>query len=269
LPNMPACHIAIALDARGPNNSITMAEVSSLLALGEAVRTIERGQADVIITGGGGSRVNPLFWTIVDNSVASRRFQEPERASRPFDADRDGMVYGEGAAAFIVESRQHAEARGAKILARVLGFSSTFERRGRDRSTTGAGTVAAIRGALRDAHMEPSQVGHVNAHGLSTAAEDRMEAQAIQETVGDIPVTAPKSFFGNLGGGTGAVEMAASVLALESGIVPATLNFEQADPLCPIEVLKGQPAAIDRRTALLLNQAPMGQSVAVVLAGGE
>ncbi|MHB1035478.1 MAG: beta-ketoacyl-[acyl-carrier-protein] synthase family protein [Pirellulales bacterium] len=266
LPNMPACHIAIAQDARGPNNSITLGEVSSLLAVAEAYRVIERQDADVIIAGGTSSRVTPT--ALVRNSGAelSAREDDPARASRPFDAQRDGMVNGEGAAAFILESRRHAEARGAKILARILGFANAFEPRGEGRTAQGAAIRRAVTGALRDAGLTAADIGHVNAHGISTIEEDRLEARAIRETLGDVPVTAPKSFFGNLGAGSGVVEMAASVLGLVAGEIPVTLNYEYPDPTCPVNVVHGEPGRSTSPTALVLNHALMGQAVAVVLA---
>jgi 3-oxoacyl-[acyl-carrier-protein] synthase II len=267
LPNMPACHIAIAQDARGPNNSITLGEVSSLLALSEAARIIERGAADVMIAGGCGSRIHPLSWVFRSAQDLSRRRECPAAASRPFDRDRDGMVYGEGAAAFILESRQHAESRGAKIQARLLGQSSAFEPVRPGGRTEGTAIVATLRQALHAARLAPGDVGHVNAHGVSTIHHDRVEALAIREVLGGVPVTAPKSFFGNLSAGAGAVEMAASVLAFAAGEVPITLNYEHADPRCPVEVVHGRPCRIERQTALALNQSSTGQAVAVVLAG--
>ena len=266
LPNMPACHIAIAQDARGPNNSILLSDVSSLLAVAEAMRTIERGRAEVMIAGGAGMRVYPMSWVFRDNGDLSRRYDSPATASRPFDRDRDGMVYGEGSAAFILESRQHAEARGAKVLARVLSYASTFEPP-RGEMGEGKAIAASIRQALRAARLEASELGHVNANGLSTIDQDRIEAQAIREVLSDVPVTAPKSFFGNLGAGTGRVEMAASVLGFASGEVPFTLNYEHADPRCPVQVIHSRPYRPQQQTALVLNQSTTGQSVAVVLAG--
>ncbi|HTM53934.1 MAG TPA: beta-ketoacyl-[acyl-carrier-protein] synthase family protein [Pirellulales bacterium] len=266
LPNMPACHVAIALDARGPNNTIVLAEASSLLAIAEGARVIERGHADMMIVGGTGSRLHPLSWAFRDNEkLHSCRWEQPESASRPFDAKRDGMVYGEGAAAFVIESRQHAVARRAKILARIAGFASTFQACTPGESFPGRAVRLAISQSLKAAGLDAKEIGHVNAHGLSTVQHDREEAGAIREKLGDVPVTAPKSFFGNLGGGTGAVELLASMYALEHGRVPHTLNYEYADPECPINVVQGSPLEVKQRTALVLNQTTMGQSVAMVL----
>lgn len=265
LPNMPACHIGIAHDARGPTNSITLGEVSSLLAFIEAMRVIERGHADVVITGGAGTRLHLAPLAYRGGLLLSRRSDAPEQASRPFDAARDGMVNGEGAAAIVLESRAHAQRRKARILARAVGASSRFEPRRNGSPVQGVGVKNAIRAALESAHLQPPQIGHVNAHGLSTIEHDRAEARAIRDTVGAVPVTAPKSYFGNLGSGTGAVELAVSILALEKGEIPVTLNYKQRDPDCPLNVVSDEPARSTIPTALVLNHATMGQAAAVVI----
>ncbi|MEX2120467.1 MAG: beta-ketoacyl-[acyl-carrier-protein] synthase family protein [Pirellulales bacterium] len=269
LPNMPACHIAIAHDARGPNNSVLLAESSSLLALSEAVRVIERGQADIMISGGTGSRIHPTIWARNRLLCVSQRVEDPAGASRPFDALRDGFVNGEGSAAVIVESLEHARRRGANVRARVLAYSSCFEPQAGDRPATGSAIRRGIGQALTMAGLKASDLGHVNAHGLSTPHDDCIEAKAIRDVLGAVPVTAPKSFFGNLGSGTGAVELAASLLALEKGLVPVTLNYEHPDRECPVSVVRGEPLAGRPGTALVLNQSPAGQAVALVIASPQ
>jgi 3-oxoacyl-[acyl-carrier-protein] synthase II len=265
LPNMPACHIGIAQDARGPNNSLTLGDVSSLSAVAEAIRVIERGHADAMIAGGTGSRIHPAYWVRSKVLELSRRSDDPAAASRPFDALRDGTVNGEGAGAFLLETRQHAEARGATILAHVLACAGTFEPCRNGETLRGRGIRQAISTVLRHAGLRAGDVGHVNANGSSTLLDDRIEAQAIRDTLADVPVTAPKSFFGNLGAGTGAVEMAASVLALQKGCVPQTLNYQRPDPHCPVNVIHRQSAKIDQPIALVLNHTMFGQAVAVLL----
>lgn len=266
LPNMPACHIGIAYDARGPNNSLTLAEVSSLASIAEAVRVIQRGDADVMVAGGTGSRVHPMVWVRAGAYELSSRIHEPDRACRPFDADRDGMVHGEGAGAIVLEKRQHAEARGAKILGRVLGFAFAFEPRRPGSPWSGLAIRRAIRESLRTAGLAPREVGHVNAHGVSTVEDDIAEAQAISDELSEVPVTAPKSFFGNLAAGTGAVELAATLLGFLHGEVPMTLNYERPDPRCPVNVvrdsLRNRPP-----TAVVLNHSRTGQAVSLVVAG--
>ena len=218
-----------------------------------------------MIAGGAGSRVHPAVWIRCEVYEPSQRVENPAAASRPFDANRDGMVHGEGAGAFILEDRRHAESRGARILASILGHASSFEPHLRGQPLRGAAIRSAIRKALRDAGLQPADMGHVNAHGLSTRLDDEIEAQAIRDTLGDVPVTAPKSFFGNLAAGTGAVEMAVSMLAFQKGLVPYTINYEHPDPRCPVNVIHGAPMPLTRRIALVHNQSQIGQSVAVIL----
>jgi 3-oxoacyl-[acyl-carrier-protein] synthase II len=267
LPNMPACHIAIGQDARGPNNSLTLAEVSSLAAIGEAVRVIQRGQADMMIAGGTGSRLHPTHWVRRKIYEVSARLDEPAGACRPFDADRDGTVLGEGAAAFLLETRQHALARGATILAGVLGHASAFEPCPNGATRSGESIAKAIEQALGEATLEPAGVGHVNAHGVGTLLDDRIEAQAIHRTLGAVPVTAPKSYFGNLGAGTGAVELAVSVLACRHRAVPPTLNYRRPDPECPVNVVRDGPLPTDSPVAMVLNHVRGGRAVALVIGG--
>jgi 3-oxoacyl-[acyl-carrier-protein] synthase II len=276
LPNMPSCHVGIGQDARGPNNSITMGDVSTLSALAEAVRILERGQADAMIVGGVGARLHPVVWARADVRGLSQRGDNPTAASRPFDADRDGLVGGEGAGVFLFETRSHAEARGVPVVARVLGCAAAFEP-GSLQLSNNAATVArgnnvicrAIAGALHDASLTPADLGVVVAHGTSTIDDDRLEAQAIRAVLGDVPVTAPKSNFGYLGAGSGALETAVAVLSLQHGLVPHTLNYEHSDPECPVNVVHGQPAPLKLPTALVLSHSPLGQAVAVVLAAGN
>ncbi len=267
LPNMPACHIGIAHDARGPNNSITLSEVSSLSAVAEAARVITRGQADVMVAGGSSCRIHPTIWGRSRSYEVSRRCDDPTAACRPFDADRDGMVHGEGASAFVLEARECAEARGAKIYARVLGCANAFEPWRADQPIEGRAIGLGMQRALRAAGVSAAEIGHVNAHGESTRHDDQIEARAIRAVLGDVPVTAPKSFFGSLSAGTGAVEMAASVLSFEKGCVPYTLNHAKTDPACPINVISGKPLSGTVPTALVVNHSRRGQAVAVVLAG--
>jgi 3-oxoacyl-[acyl-carrier-protein] synthase II len=265
LPNMAACHVAIPFDARGPNNTVTIGEASSLTALIEAVRVIERGHADVMITGGTGSRINITSLVNRATSPLSRRCDDPAAACRPFEANRDGSVNGEGAAAFVLETRQHAESRGATILASIRGCGQAFGS-GSDHQRRVAGIARAMRMALEEAKLTPQQIGHVNAHGMATVADDRSEAAAIREVLGDVPVTALKSYFGNLGAGGGAVELVGSLLAFAHDKVPRTLNYEQPDPECPVQVVADQPLPDRTRTAMALNHSSMGQCTAVVLA---
>lgn len=266
LPNMIASHIAIAHDARGPNNTIVLGDVSSLLAIAEAASVIRRGWADVMVAGGAGSRLHPLAIVARGESIVSHRRDDCERACRPFDRDRDGMVNGEGAGAFVLESYEHAVARRATVRARLAGDASRYERRpGRTAPLVGDSLSAAIRATLSKSGLEPRDVAHVNAHGLSTVAEDRYEAAVIRRQLGDVPVTAPKSFFGHLGAGGGAVELAASVIGIGRGLVPPTLNYETADPDCPVNVVRDGPQPLCDGAILTLNVARPGQAAALAV----
>jgi len=265
LPNMPACHIGIAQDARGPNNTLTLGDVSSLSAAAEAVRVIERGAADAMIVGGAGSKIHPTMLFRGGIFELSRRSDDPSGASRPFDATRDGMVNGEGAAAFMFEAKEHAQARGAAVLARVLGYCAAFEPTSNGRILQGISIRQAILGALGDSGIRPAEVGCVVAHGISTIRDDRREASAIREVLGDVAVTAPKSYFGHLGAGCGAVDMVAGILALKHGLVPPTLNYRVPDPQCPVRVVHDRPQPLEQPVVMILSHTHYGQAVAVVL----
>jgi 3-oxoacyl-[acyl-carrier-protein] synthase II len=265
LPNMPACHIGIRYDARGPNNTIATGEVSSIQAISEAADVIRRGHADVMIVVGTGSRINiyDAMWHR-GARLATNGQVDPAEICRPFDAERSGMVYGEGAAALVLESREYAERREAKLLARIAGFASRTESAAAHQQPTGGAIRRTIRAAMAAAEMQPADIGHVNAHGVSTLEDDPMEAQAIRDTLGDVRLTAAKSFFGNLGPGSGMVELATSLIALEHGVVPPTLNYETPDPACPVNVVT-EATRTDNRTFIKLNHNATGQAAAVVV----
>ncbi|MCC7474343.1 MAG: beta-ketoacyl-[acyl-carrier-protein] synthase family protein [Pirellulales bacterium] len=269
LPNMPACHIGIRYDARGPNNTISQGDVSSLLALGEATDVIRRGHADVMIVGGTGTRINlsDLMWHR-GARMACEGQADPAEVSRPFDARRSGMVCGEGAAQLVLESREFAERRGARPLARVVSTATRNESSAVGQSPSGDAirrAIGAVLGAAADRGIEPSGIGYVNAHGLSTREDDPIEAAAICGTLGEVPVTAPKSFFGNLGPGSGMVELAVSVLAMEHGVIPPTLNYTTADPDCPVTVV-AELAEFQHAAFLKLNHNAIGQAAAAIIA---
>jgi len=265
LPNMAASHIAIAQDARGPNNSIVLGDVSSLLAIAEAADVIRRGWADVMLAGGTGCRLHPTALVARGDALLSHRADNYQAASRPFDRDRDGLVNGEGAGALLLEARGHAERRGARIRAELLAATARCETRARRDGLTGMSLRQAIRGVCVAAGLSPEQVGHVNAHGVSTVEMDRVEARAIAAELGDLPVTAPKASFGHLGAGGGVVELAASILGMEQGLVPPTLNYEHPDPECPVNVVAGEPLTGRPPTVVKVNLCSTGQAVAVAV----
>ncbi len=264
LPNMLACHVSILHNAQGPNNTITTSEVAGLLALGEAYRSIGRDQADLFLVGGAESKMNLL--SLVRQCLfqpLSRRNEVPEKACRPFDRNRDGMVLGEGATVLAVEELEHARRRGARIYAELVGYAAACDTR-----RTGAGLAQAMRHALAEAGIGPEDVDHVNAFGSGTVDGDAWEARALAEVFGAnnprIPVVAIKSYFGTLGAGSGPIELAASLLALHHGVLPPTLNYEEPDPACPITVAAGMPRPVTRPYVLKLTFTDLGQCAAVV-----
>jgi len=269
LPNMPASHLAIFNDLRGPNNSITQREASANLAVGEALEILRRGDADVMIAGSTGTRLHPMkaIHAFQQEQLADGRFP-PEEASRPFDQDRAGMVLGEGAGAMVLETLQHAQARGAKIYAEVLAAAAHAAADRRLLARRDRAVELVLRSLLQRSGLLPEQIGHLHAHGLSTRSSDREEAQAIQAVFGNrskpIPVVAAKSYFGNLGAGSGLVELAASLLALQHGQLFATLNYRTPDPECPIHVVgtPGQPAG---QCFIHVNVTPQGQAAGVLI----
>lgn len=266
LPNMVPCHISIVQDARGPNNTIYQSEISGLLAFTEAARVIERGHADVMFAGASSARIHPFEFARLDLfKEMSHRNDDPATACRPFDASRDGQVRGEGAACVVLESRRHAEARGARILARVAGCASACVGIPNGKPAVALSLQRAIKRALADAGKTPQQIGHINAHGLATKKDDATEALILAELLPGVPVTAPKGAIGTLSAGAGIVELAVSVLALGHGQVPPTANYSQPDPTCPIRVVHGEPLSGATPCALVLNHMAVGQSAAVVL----
>lgn len=268
LPNMAACHVAIAHDARGPNNTIVLGEASSLLAVSEAASYIQRGMADVMMAGGTGSRLNVTNMLYRGDWDLSKRNDNPSAAMRPFDKDRDGTVNGEGSAVVMLESRRHAERRGAPIMAQLLATHSTVDVGGSKKTTIEA-VQRSIEGVMKSGRIDPTSIAHINAHGASTVDDDTMEATAIANVLGDVPVTAPKSYFGSLGAGSGLVELVASVLSLQHGRVPPTLNYKSPDPDCPINVVHQQTLDSNLPVAICLNQSSTGQAVSVALHAAE
>jgi 3-oxoacyl-[acyl-carrier-protein] synthase II len=262
LPNMLACHVSIIHDARGPNNSITQGDAASLLALGEAYRLLGRGQADFFLVGGAESKINPL--SLVRQALyepLSRRNDAPEKACRPFERDRDGIVVGEGAGVFTLEDLEHAKRRGARIYAEVVGFGAAFSP-----DLKGDGLARAIRAALNDAGVGSEEIDHINAHGLGARESDRWEARNLQSVFGShgTPVVAVKSHMGNLGAAGGTTELAASVLGLHHGLVPATLNYDAPDPECPVAVAAA-PRPASKPYVVKVGFTRMGQCAAVVI----
>ncbi|OJW19501.1 MAG: beta-ketoacyl synthase [Planctomycetales bacterium 71-10] len=272
LPNMLACHISILMDCQGPSNSITEADASSNLAVAEAARIIARGKADVMVTGGADSKIHPLSMTrMALYDTMSRWDGEPSQGLRPFDARRDGTLPGEGAGILILEELGHALARGARIHGEVLGAGSGCDAvptGGQD--PEGVGTEIAVRAALREAGIKAEDVGHVNAHAAGFRLGDLAEARAFARVFGPkaVPVTGLKGYLGNIASGAGAVELIASLVGVNRGLIPPTLNCDDLDPACEIDVVTGPPRPSGSPVFVNSNVTINGQAAAVVVRGG-
>jgi len=273
LPNMPGSHIAIFNDFQGPNNSLTMREVSGTMSIREAMQTIQRDHADVIIAGATGTRIHPFktVHALQTEQIASAEI-DPAVASRPFDAERTGMVVGEGAGAVILEELEAARRRGATIYGEIVGSGSSMVANGSSKGRPREALANAARSALAEAGVSSKELGHINAHGLSTQHADIDEASAIIEALGEegkrIPVVAAKSYFGNLGAGSAVVELAASAYALNKGNLFASLNYEHPDPHCPLNLVTDSSQETGE-CFLKLSITPQSQAAALVVSRCE
>ncbi len=262
VPNMASCHVSILHNAQGPNNTIVQTDAGGLLALAEAANVIQRGAADVMLAGGADTRTELVsMLRYVSFAQVSRRNDEPDKASRPFDRSRDGQVLGEGAGVFVVEELEQARRRGATIYAELLSWASGY-----DRGRTGEGLGRCVRAALQRAGISTEELDHVSAHAPSTTADDIWEARGINQGLEGhaVPVLAASSYFGNLGAASAPVELAASLLALADGCRPGTLNHEQTDPECPISVAR-EAGPVSRPYVLKTTGTDRGQCAAMVL----
>jgi len=243
IPNMATGLTAIALGARGPSSAVATACAAGSNAIGDAFRQIQLGLADVMICGGAESAITPLGVAAFASAKAlSFRNDDPATASRPFDLERNGFVIGEGAGMLVLESLDHALARGATPLAEIVGYGTTCDAHHiTSPSPGGVGGAEAMRLALVDAGLKPEDVDYVNAHGTSTQANDSNETAAIKSALGEharqIPVSSTKSMTGHLLGGSGGIEAVASVLAIGHNLVPPTINYRTPDPACDLDVV--------------------------------
>ena len=244
--DMCAGMISIKLGARGPNYTTVSACASAAHAIGEAARKIQYDEADVMVTGGTEASITEMSLAGFSAArVLAQRNDSPESASRPFDADRNGFVLGEGAGAIILEEFEHARARGATVLGEFLGLGFTAAAYHiTDMAPGGEGGVRAMKIALRDAGMQPERVDYVNAHGTSTGAGDSAETAALRTVFGEhartLAVSSTKSMTGHLLGAAGAIESVACVLALHHGVLPPTINYETPDPACDLDFVPNQ-----------------------------
>jgi 3-oxoacyl-[acyl-carrier-protein] synthase II len=241
IADMAPGQVSIMLGAKGPNFCTTSSCASGSDAIGEAFEIIRRGDAQAMITGGAEAVINPLAFAGFNAARAiSTRNHEPQKASRPFDAERDGFVIGEGAAVLILESLPFATGRGAPILAEVISYGATGDAYHITQPAEGAeGGVRAMRMALKKAGLEPGEIEYINAHGTSTPLNDKHETTAIKTVFGKeayrIPVSSTKSMIGHLLGAAGAIEAAICVLTIQHGIIPPTINLTSPDPECDLD----------------------------------
>jgi 3-oxoacyl-[acyl-carrier-protein] synthase II len=271
IPNMAAAQVAIAFHVRGPNATVTTACAASTHSLGDAARIIQHGDADVMFAGGseaGLCEVGIASFNAI--RALSTRNEAPEKASRPFDRDRDGFVPGEGAGTLILESLEHAVSRGARIYGEVLGFAHTcdaFHTVAPDE--TGEAPAMSITLALRDAGVQPQDVDYVNAHGTSTVLNDAGETKALKIALGEhahkTAISSTKSMIGHLLGGAGAVEAIATLLTINRGIIHPTINYENPDPECDLDYVPNTARRKDVSIAISNGFGFGGHNAVVVL----
>lgn len=239
--------IAIQLGLRGPNMALATACASGANAIGEAAEMIRRGTADVMLAGGAEAAIVPVAMAALNVMGAlSARNEAPQQASRPFDRERDGFVMGEGAGMLVLESLEHAQARGARILAELSGYGTSNDAYHISApAENGAGAALSMQWALEDAGLSPEQIDYINAHGTSTPLNDKSETQAIKKVFGEtaysIPVSSTKSMTGHLLGASGALEAVICVQVLQEQILPPTINYEYPDPECDLDYVPNQP----------------------------
>ena len=256
IPNMATGLAAIALGAKGPSSAVATACAAGSNAIGDAFRLLQMGKADAMICGGAESAITPLGVAGFASAKAlSFRNDDPATASRPFDKERDGFVIGEGAGVLVLETLEHAEARGATILAEMVGYGTTCDAHHITSPTPGGvGGAAAMRLALEDGGLTAESIDYVNAHGTSTPANDSNETPAIKSALGSrahqIPVSSTKSMTGHLLGGSGGIEAVACVLALQHHVVPPTINHANPDPECDLDVVPNTARELKLGTVL-------------------
>ena len=270
IPNMASGMVAIELGAKGPNTAICTACAAGTHAIGEAYKTIARGAADVMITGGAESVITPLaFAGFSALKALSTRNDEPERASRPFDRDRDGFVLGEGSGMLVLESLDHALERGAPILAEVVGYGLTGDAYHMTAPPEdGEGAARCMEMALADAGLSPEEVSYINAHGTGTALNDVCETRAIKRVFGEhayrLAISSTKSMTGHMLGGTGGVEAVFTVKAMVEGVVPPTINLDNPDPECDLDYVPHRAREMEVECAMS-NSFGFGGTNAVVV----
>jgi 3-oxoacyl-[acyl-carrier-protein] synthase II len=271
-PNMPAYFVAEAYNLRGYSSTVCTACASATQAIGEAARMIRRGEASVILAGGSDSMVSEtaLAGFTAMRALSTRYNREPQRAMRPFDKDRDGFIAAMGSAFLVLESLEHAKARGAQILAEVIGAgvsNDAFHMIAPD--PEGVGAALAMQRALDEAGLDPQAVDYINAHAASTPLGDAAETNAIKRVFGErayrIPISSSKSMLGHMMGATGAVEAVACVMSILTGIVHPTINYETPDPECDLDYVPNQAREVDVKVAMSNSFGLGGQNAVLIL----
>jgi 3-oxoacyl-[acyl-carrier-protein] synthase II len=256
IANLAPGQISILLGAKGPNSCTVTACATGSHCIGDAMKIIERGDADVMIAGGTEATVSPLCVAgFTSMRALSRRNEEPKRASRPFDKDRDGFVVGEGCGLMVLEELEFAKKRGARIYGEVLGYGMSGDAYHVSApAPEGEGAQRCLKAAIRDAGVEPSEIGYINAHGTSTAFNDALETLAIKKVLGDharkLKVSSTKSMTGHLLGAAGGVEAVYTILAIHRNVLPPTINYETPDPECDLDYVPNVPQEVRVDVAL-------------------
>jgi beta-ketoacyl-acyl-carrier-protein synthase II len=255
IPDMAAGQVSIAIGARGINSCTVTACATGTNSIGDAFKVIQRGDADVMVTGGTEAPLTNMAFAGFTSAKALSFNPDPKTASRPFDKNRDGFVMGEGAGIIILEELEHALARGAKIYAEIVGYGSTGDAYHITQPAPGGeGGVRAMRQAIEDGGLQPNEIDYVNAHGTSTEYNDKFETLAIKEVFGphatSLAISSTKSMTGHLLGAAGGVEAIFSILAIKEGIVPPTINYETPDPECDLDYVPNVARKMEVRAAL-------------------
>jgi 3-oxoacyl-[acyl-carrier-protein] synthase II len=264
-------HLAAHFDLQGPNYTCLTACAASSQAIGEAAWLIRHGDADLMLSGGSHSMIHPFGVTGFNLLTAlSTANEDPAKASRPFDARRDGFVLGEGAGMLVLEELEHARKRGAHVYAELTGYGSTADAfRVTDSHPDGRGAIACIQAALKDSGLDPADIGYINAHGTSTQVNDRVETLAIKRVFGDaayqVPVSSSKSMLGHLIAAAGAVELIISTQALLQGVLPPTINYEVPDPECDLDYIPNQAREKHADHALSNSFGFGGQNISLIV----